>query len=99
MTGPTLMDAINVVNERKAASGMTSPGAPYSFDDHTAILGGTDLTPDEVLAVGGWIAGQALPAFAFHASRGLVVEGLAGLWIDGVVHGLVLADLRRQAGA
>lgn len=99
MTEPNLATALKTVNGCKLAAGMVGPSGRYDLDDHRAFLAGTDLDPADVNAATAYVARDAAPSIAEAADREEFVQGIRGLWLDGVVHGLELARQRDEVAA
>jgi len=92
----TLRDAVNALDERKVAA--FDPDEVHAPIGKAALLAvGLDIDIDELHTVGGEIGGILI--------GGLLAEELAfrkipsSAWIDGVLTGLLLAQLREREGA
>lgn len=100
---PTLRDAVEVLQRRREAVGN---GEPPSFIDALEgklndigplLLAGTDLNPAELEEIARDRAQGAMFSYAVAAARGQLPYAIAGTWLDGLLVGLILADLRAQA--
>jgi hypothetical protein len=90
-----IREAANVLEERKDA---IVPGQSEMVGDDEArlMVSGLDLDLDELCGF------KREVGFAFIAAvRGGInpVEAAFGLWVDGLVTGLILAERRARAGA
>lgn len=97
---PTLLDAVVTLGDRKQAV-----VGDATFDDtlrgetnHAGalMLTGTDLDPTEAEALARAMAEKSAHNLALAARHGQLDTFLGGLWLDGVLTGLLLADLRAR---
>lgn len=97
---PTLKQAMILVSRRKmaVASKIGSTGIYVQTDDSSArqVLSGTDLTLEEIAEAALEGIKPAAAALLFEDSV-QVPDAMAGCWVDGILVGLMLAQLRAQA--
>lgn len=98
MSAPTLTDAVLALNRRKEAAGMAFGDARLGSEVN-AILAGTDVSAEELDRVLGHVANGLAMLLTKHGAADNLPGALASAWADGLLTGILFADLREKAEA
>lgn len=92
-----LTDAVEALNKRKLAANESAMERLVDLKDMRLIFAGTDLDYDETNDLAMVFAHNAVVATMSEDSY--LLSTVAGMWIDGILTGLMIAELRAKRDA
>lgn len=93
----TIRDAVEALNERKRSAGLgfAEDGHAAPAREYPSVGAGLDVDEDEAGVIGGMLAEQTLLFMGRSGTH--PVTTLASLWVDGLMTGLLLAEIRGRS--